>query len=149
MLYIASDHAGFELKEYVKRFLAKLGITATDLGAHAYKKTDDYPDFAIPLARKVAGDSSARGILICGSGQGVCIAANRIKKVRAALAWDVKSATASRNDDDANVLCLAGRMLSQKKAGTIVLSWLFTGFSGLTRHRRRIEKIDAIEKKSR
>lgn len=142
MLYIAADHAGYALKEHLKRFLAKHAIEVQDLGAHTLKKTDDYPDYARSLAKKVMRNQSARGILLCGSGQGMCIAANRVKGIRAVSAWDEKSATASRHDDDANVLCLAARMLTRKKAEDIVRSWLFTGFSGLVRHKRRLRKIE-------
>lgn len=143
MIYIAADHAGFALKKYLKRFLAKRAIHVEDLGAHSFKKTDDYPDYALPLAKKVADAKSARGILLCGSGQGMCIAANRVSGVRAVSAWNTKSAVASRRNDDANVLCLAGRMLTRKQTEKIVLSWLFTGFSGLARHKRRLKKLDA------
>lgn len=142
MLYIASDHAGFALKEYLKHFLSKRAVCIEDLGAHSFKKTDDYPDYALTLAKKIAPNSSHRGILICGSGQGMCIAANRNKGVRAALAWDKKSAVASRHDDNANILCLAGRMLTRKQAEKIILIWLFTEFSGFARHKRRLKKLD-------
>lgn len=142
MIYIAADHAGFTLKEYLKRFLAKRAIRVEDLGAHSFKKTDDYPDYALPLAKKIARVKSARGILLCGSGQGVCIAANRVSGVRAVSAWNAKSAIASRRDDDANVLCLASRMLTRKQTEEIILSWLFTEFSGLARHKRRLKKLD-------
>lgn len=149
MLYIASDHGGFYLKEYLKRFLKKHSIVVEDLGARTYDKTDDFPRFAFSLANKVASDSSHRGILLCGSGQGMCIAANKVRGVRAASAWSKKSAIASRRDDDTNVLCLTGRMLTRKKAEEILTSWLFTGFSGLARHKRRLRQVAVYERSSR
>jgi len=149
MLYIAADHAGFALKEHLKRFLKKRDIHVEDLGAHTFKNTDDYPDFAFTLARTVAQGTSARGILLCGSGQGMCIAANKVKGVRAASAWSKKSAIASRRDDDTNILCLSGRMFTKKETEEILLSWLFTGFSGLARYKRRLNQIAAYEKNSR
>lgn len=142
MLYIAADHAGYALKEHLKRYLAKHTIEVQDLGAYAFKKTDDYPDYAFALAKKVTQKKPARGILLCGSGQGMCIAVNRVKGIRAVSAWDNESAIASRRDDDANVLCLAARMLTKKRAENILRSWLFTGFSGLSRHKRRLQKIE-------
>lgn len=149
MLYIGADHAGFYLKEYLKRFLKKHSIAVEDCGAHEYDKADDFPRYAFSLAKKVARDPSHRGILLCGSGQGMCIAANKVKGIRAASAWSKKSAIASRRDDDTNILCLTGRMLARKEAEKILLSWLFTGFSGLTRYKRRLDQITAYERSSR
>lgn len=141
MLYIAADHAGFQMKEHIKRFLEEKGIRVKDLGALTYDKDDDYPDVAHALAKQVSSGAH-RGIALCGSGQGMCIAANKTKGVRAALAWNEKSARASRNDDNANVLCLGGRLLSKKTVEACVLAWLETPFSGLARHKRRIRKIE-------
>ncbi|MBI4252987.1 RpiB/LacA/LacB family sugar-phosphate isomerase [Candidatus Uhrbacteria bacterium] len=149
MLYIASDHAGFALKEYLKRFLKKHSIAVEDIGAHRYDKADDFPRYAFSLSKKVASDSSHRGILLCGSGQGMCIAANKVRGIRAASVWNKKSAIASRHDDDTNILCLSGRMLTRKETEEILSSWLFTGFSGLARYKRRLNQIAAYEKNSR
>ncbi len=148
MLYIAADHGGFHLKEYLKQYLTKHAIAVEDIGAHTYDKKDDFPRYAFSLAKKVAADSSHRGILLCGSGQGMCIAANKVRGIRAASAWDKKSAIASRRDDDTNILCLTGRMLVRKEAEQILSSWLFTGFSGLTRYKRRLGQIATYEKSS-
>jgi len=146
-IYIASDHAGFTLKEYLKCFLLEHGYEVQDLGAKTCDPKDDYPAYAFALAKKVAASKGAKkGILLCGSGQGVCMVANRVKGVRAALAWDEKSAQLSRSDDDANVLCLAGRLTTPTMARRIVSHWLTTKFSGLARHKRRIK---AIEKNPR
>lgn len=149
MLYIASDHGGYRLKEYLKQFLTKHSIAVEDVGAQNYDETDDFPRYAFSLAKKVAPDASHRGVLLCGSGQGVCIAANKVQGIRAASAWDTESAVAARRDDNTNILCLAGRMLTRKKAEEILMSWLFTGFSGLARHKRRLRQVAVYERSSR
>lgn len=142
MLYIAADHAGFALKEALKKYLVEQKIKHVDLGATALNESDDYPIYAQTLAKKVAQEKNARGILICGSGQGVCIVANRTSGVRAALAWSPESARLSRNDDNANILCLPGRLIKPGVTKQIVDTWLTTKFSGLARHKRRIAQID-------
>lgn len=141
-LTIGADHAGFAQKEALKRFLTARGVPVNDIGAHAYDAADDFPDIARTLARLVARSKRNRGILLCGSGQGMCIAANKIKGVRAASAWDEKSAQAARHDDDVNVLCLGGRMHSLHQLKKILVAWLDTPFSDHARHRRRIKKIE-------
>ena len=141
-LYIASEHAGFLLKEQLKKYLKINGHTVNDLGADSLKPNDDYPLYAKKLANTISKDPSQKGILLCGSGQGVCITANRQKNVRAALAWDEKSASASRSDDDANILCLGARLITLAKAKRIIDAWLKTPFSKLARHKRRIAQID-------
>lgn len=146
MLYIASDHAGFQLKKALVTYITKvLKLPLTDLGPAAYDKDDDYPDFAVPLARKVAENAQNSGILICGFGHGVCITANKVKGIRAALASSIESAEFARKDDHANVLCLAGRVVSDEHARAIVKAFLETPFSNEERHVRRIKKITDLE----
>lgn len=142
MLYIAADHAGFHAKEKLKHILTSQRIAVKDLGAFNYKKDDDYPDFARLLARAVARDKKHRGILICGSGQGMCIVANKTKGVRAAQVWNEKSAFFARHDDNANVICLAARLHSLPSMRRMVMTWLKTPFAGLARYKRRIKKIE-------
>ncbi len=146
MLYIAADHAGFEAKETIKALLKKQRIPIIDLGATAFDSNDDYPPLALTLGKRVAQKRTNRGILLCGSGQGVCIAANKVPSIRAALAWDVQSARSARKDDDANVLCVPGRSLTDNQREQIVLAWLSEPFSRLARHKRRIQQILSYEK---
>lgn len=149
MLYIAADHGGFELKEHIKKFLARTGHPVTDVGAYSYVSTDDYPDFSFALAEKVAKNKKAKGILLCRSGQGACIAANKVAGIRAAQSWSAETARRSRTDDNSNVLCLGGDFLSKKEVQSIISTWLKTSFSKLPRHKRRIAKITQYEKNSR
>lgn len=145
MLYIASDHAGFKRKTWLKNYLLKLDYSFVDLGAETLKKDDDYPDYAFLLANKVASEKGAQGILLCGSGQGVCIVANKVPGIRAVLGYNTFAAESSRADDDTNVLCLPARDLRKSQIKKIVEMWLQTGFSGADRHKRRIDKISDIE----
>ncbi len=142
IIAIASDHGGFLRKEMLKRYVESLGFIVHDLGATIYNGKDDYPQYAFAVAEEVSSKRNVRGILICGSGQGVCIAANRVKGVRAALAWNIASAQAGRNDDDVNILCLGERLISAKQSKDIVKVWLETPFSKEARFKRRIKKID-------
>ncbi len=143
MIHLGADHAGFELKEHLKRFLKAKGYKVKDHGAHKYAKTDDYPDYAAKVARAVKKKDT--GILVCGSAEGVCIAANKIKGIRAVAVWNLKNAKLSREHNDANVLCLSGWQLTKKNAEKIALTWLKTPFSKETRHIRRIKKIAKLE----
>lgn len=138
---IATDHAGFELKEKLKRELEGMGYTVQDLGASSAEPTD-YPDFAHPLAREVSSGDARRGILLCGSGVGVDIVANRYPHVRAALAWMPAIAELSRRHNDSNVLVVPARFVSDADAVEIMKTWLDTPFEG-GRHARRVQKIDA------
>ena len=142
MLFIAADHAGFRKKEYLKKYFKIHGILFQDLGARTLDKRDDYPDYAKKLVDEVKKNPLNKGILICGSGQGVCITANKVRGIRAALAWNMESAKYSRTDDNANVLCLAARLLLNKEMEKIVHVWIGTPFSKKTRHQRRIQKIE-------
>jgi ribose 5-phosphate isomerase B len=139
-LLVASDHAGFALKEELKKDLASRGIEYRDLGAHSTDSVD-YPDYAHQLAGGIERGEAERGLLVCGSGQGMAITANRHPGVRAALAWNEDSARLSRQHNDANVLSLAGRLTSPEEAKRILDVWLDTPFEG-GRHERRVGKIE-------
>lgn len=144
-VFLGADHAGFVLKEAVKKRLTKLGYAVTDCGAMKLQKDDDYPDYAAAVARAVAKTKGSKGILVCGSSEGVCVAANKIKHIRAVSVFDVDQAKKSRQHVDANVLCLSGWYLWQHQAFDITEVWLTTKFSGEARHKRRIKKIGAME----
>ena len=147
MLYIGADHGGFALKEEIKKFLQSRNFAVTDVGAKTLQPDDDYPDYAKRVASKVSKKPHVDvGILICRSGQGVCIAANKFKHVRAALVWNTKEAKMSRTDDMTNVLCLPSDYISTKQAEKIVQTWLSTDYSTEKRHARRVKKISALEK---
>jgi ribose 5-phosphate isomerase B len=148
MIYIGSDHGGYKLKERLKKFLAKEKQPVRDLGAKKHNPKDDYVDFAKLVAQKVSKNPARdMGILICRSGQGVCIVANKFKNVRAALVWNTVEAKMSRNDDMSNVLCLPSDYISPSMAERIVGVWLDTPYSKLERHIRRIKKVSDIEKR--
>ena len=142
-IIIGADHAGFSLKETMKPCLAGLGLAVVDAGTETDDPVD-YPDIAGRVASAVSCGAFARGILICGSGVGMAIAANKYPRVRAALCLDEETAELSRRHNDTNILCLAGRKTSQEKAIKIIEIWLMTAFEG-GRHDRRIEKIRKIE----
>ena len=146
MIYLGADHRGFELKEKIKNYLLELGYPKQDLGAFAYDKADDYPDFAKGVAEKVAQDPQSRGILICGSGVGVAITANKVKGVRAGTAINAKQIKDSVSDEDTNVVAISADYISEKDAMEIAKSFLETKFSGEERHVRRINKIKALER---
>lgn len=146
-IFVASDHAGFRMKEAIKKYLEDLEWEVKDLGNTKYDSRDDYPDFGYREAKAVSGTAKSSGILFCGSGEGVCIVANKVKGIRAVVGWNVWSARASRTDDDANILCLPARALTVQEAKRIVRVWLETPFSGAERHKRRIRKIISIEKR--
>ena len=143
MIAIASDHGGYALKEILKEHLAAAGIPADDLGCAGEQV--DYPDYAASLCRAVAAGKYDRGILICGTGIGISIAANKIHGIRAALCGDCYSAEMARQHNDANVLCLGGRVVGSELAKKIVDTFLTTDFSHGENHIRRIAKIAALE----
>jgi len=146
ILYIGADHRGFELKEALKQFLKDNGYSVTDMGAVGYDEGDDFVDFARLVAEKVSADiRNSKGILICGSGVGVDIVANRFPDIRSVLAFSADQAMASRNDDDANVLSLPADFMELEQAKKIVSVWLQTPFSNEEDHKRRIEKIRNID----
>lgn len=146
MIYLGADHAGFDLKKILKKYLDDLKIPNKDLGDQKLELTDDYPDFAKKVAVKVAKEKGARGILICGSGNGVCMAANKIKGIRAALVYSEYAARMAKRHEDANIICLAGRVLNHSQAKKIVKVWLEEKMSKAQRHRRRIKKMSGLEK---
>jgi len=142
---IASDHAGFKAKETVKEILEEGGYMPVDFGTHS-EQSVDYPDFAVQVSEKINSGEHDRGILICGSGQGVCMTANKYPNVRAALVYDEHSAKMTRQHNDANILCLPGRELSGDELKQLVTTWLETEFDG-GRHERRTEKIKTLTQK--
>jgi ribose 5-phosphate isomerase B len=138
---IASDHAGVEMKNRLVAELKKLGYQPDDLGSQNADKPDDYPDYAHPLAKEVSTGEVQRGILLCGSGIGMDIVANRYPGVRAALAWEPEIGELSRKHNNSNVLVLPARFMSDDKAVETMKAWLDAKFEG-GRHERRVEKID-------
>ncbi len=146
MIYFGADHGGYKLKEHLKKFLLRQKLEFKDLGALRLKAGDDYPDYASRVAKQVQKNPIDNfGILICRSGQGVCIVANKFKNVRAALVWNVIEAKVSRTDDMTNVLCLPSDYIDNKTAEQIVMTWLGTPYSSDVRHMRRIKKISNLE----
>lgn len=145
-VFIGADHAGFQLKSAVMAHLSKRGVHVEDDGDRELDPNDDYPQFAYTVATKVLGseDDDPRGILLCGSGQGMCIAANRVRGIRAALCWAEDIARETRNDNDSNVLCVPARSLTEDEALRIIDVWLDTPFSGAARHQRRINEIEEL-----
>ena len=135
--YIAADHAGYDLKQHLLKAFSNLAIE--DLGTHNPDRVD-YPDFADRVAEKIQSDPSAIGILVCGSGQGMAIRANRFSKVRAALCWSDEVAKLSREHNDANILCLGSRFIEPKLAESILKSFISSEFEG-GRHQARIDKL--------
>jgi ribose 5-phosphate isomerase B len=138
---IASDHAGFELKQHLTRTLKDLGYDVEDLGTNSPASTD-YPDYAHPLAEKVERGEVKRGVLLCGTGLGMAYAANRHHGVRAAVAWAPEIAALARSHNDSNVLVLPARFLSEEDGVKILKTWLETPFEG-GRHQKRVDKIEA------
>ena len=144
-IIMGADHAGFELKEAIKAFLTGAGWEITDVRTDNCSPVD-YPDFGAPVAGRVAAGEFSRGILICGSGVGMSILANKFPGIRAVLALDEEMATLSRMHNDTNILVLAGRRTDQTKAAAILQAWLITAFAG-GRHQARVDKIGQWEQK--
>lgn len=143
-VYLASDHAGFELKEVLLHFLTDHGYSVEDMGPFVYEQGDDYPDFCTPLAKRVAHEEGSFGVVIGYSGQGEAVASNRVRGARAAVYYGGKKEilTLSREHNNANILSLGAHFVSQEEATSAVLLWLNTQFSNEERHQRRIEKLD-------
>lgn len=139
---IASDHAGFEAKEKVKKILEDMGHMPVDFGTHS-EDSVDYPEFAVQVAQKVDEGEHEQGILICGSGQGMCMTANKFKNVRGALVYSEKSAALTRQHNNANLLCLPGRELDDEELKVILKAWFDSDFEG-GRHERRVNKIHSL-----
>jgi ribose 5-phosphate isomerase B len=147
-IFIGADHNGFQLRNMIVQYLRKAGYDVQDDGDVQLDPNDDFPIFAQKVVADMlsSDDKDPRGILICGSGQGMCMAANRFKGIRAALGYDKEAARSSRNDDDSNVLCLPARLIQQDKTAVNVLieTWLNTPFAGAPRFVRRIQEMDNI-----
>ena len=145
MIAVGSDHGGFFLKDEIKKFLDESGYQYKDLGTFSDDPVD-YPDIALTVAEAVAGGECEKGIIICGTGIGVCIAANKVRGIRAALCCDCYSARMAAEHNDANIITLGGRVLGPGIAVDIIRTWLSSKFSG-GKHRLRVDKISAIERK--
>jgi ribose 5-phosphate isomerase B len=147
-IYLGADHNGFSMKEHVFAYLAKRGYEVEDVGDRELDPNDDFPEFAQMAALKVLGDDSKdpRAILICGGGQGMCMAANRFRGIRASVIWDEYEAKMTRNDNDSNVLCLPSRVLEtdEKEWQDIIDTWLKTPFASAARYKRRNAQIDEL-----
>lgn len=143
-IFIGADHKGFELKSKLIDYLKDLGHEVVDKGDEQFQADDDFPLYASKVATEVLANPDAKGILLCGSGQGVCMAANRYKGIRASLVWDQQEAQSSRNDDDANVLCLPASKLNFDQAKPLVDTWLATPFANSARFVRRIKQLDEL-----
>ncbi len=146
VVFIAADHNGFELKKELLEQLGRAGYQAVDAGDKVLNPEDDFPQFAAQAITsiKTSKDDDPRAVLICGSGQGMCMAANRYKGIRASLVWSLDEARASRNDDDSNVLCLPARYMDSKQALELAIAWLSTPFAGAPRFKRRIQQLDQL-----
>lgn len=145
-IYLGADHAGFDLKEKIKEHLTdREGIEVFDVGAKQKNEDDDYPGYAFAVAEKVARDKDSGGVMVCGSGEGMAIAANKVKGIRASVVWDVRAARETKNDNDANVISLPARYIDWELALEIVDAWLRTKPFDHERHQRRVEQIRAYE----
>ena len=146
-IVLGSDHAGFELKEHIRQFLTELGHQVLDVGTHDTAPVD-YPDYAAAVAKPVLDGSVNRGILICGSGVGASVAANKFRGIRAGLCHDTYSAHQGVEHDDMNILVLGGRVIGEEMAKELVRAYVQANFSGEARHVRRLAKIHAIEEQN-
>lgn len=142
---IASDHGGYELKQPLAGRLREAGYEVVDFGDQHLVPDDDYPDYVVPLARAVARGEVDRGVAICGSGVGACVAANKVPGARACLIHDTFSARQGVEDDDLNLICLGGRVVGPALAWELVGAFLTAKFSGAERHRRRLDKVAQLE----
>ncbi len=142
-IVVGCDHAGLALKQELKLYLAELGWEVDDVGCHVAESVD-YPDYAFAVARKVVAEERLLGLLLCGTGIGMCIAANKVAGVRAALCHDTFSAKAARAHNDANILCLGGRIIGPELAKAVLEAFLSGSFEG-GRHQRRLEQIAKVE----
>jgi ribose 5-phosphate isomerase B len=145
-VYIGADHNGFEMKAHLVEYVRHLGYEVSDEGDDVLNPVDDYPKFAsqVVQAMRQSDDQQPRGILLCGSGQGICIAANRFKGIRAAVCDTVEEARVGRNDDDTNVLCLPAATVGEARAKEVVKAWLEASFAGAARYKRRIVELDSL-----
>ncbi|MBM4301299.1 MAG: RpiB/LacA/LacB family sugar-phosphate isomerase [Deltaproteobacteria bacterium] len=148
-LGIAADHGGFELKEQLKQELKTLGHEVVDFGAFEYAPQDDYPDLVAPLARAVARGEVERGVAVCGSGVGACVAVNKVPGARGALITDPYSAHQGVEDDDMNIMCLGGRVTGYALALELIQTFLKASFTGAERFKRRLHKLKELEKQDK
>jgi ribose 5-phosphate isomerase B len=148
MIYLGADHRGFELKEKMKYWLLDWGYEYEDMGANGLDPQDDYPDYARLVAERVVAGDDHRGIVICGSGIGVAIAANKVVGARAGTATNYEQVTAAVNDEDLNILALPGDYLNENEAKEITQAFLKAKFSQVERHIRRLNKIRKLEENS-
>jgi len=146
MVYIGADHRGFYLKEKIKEWLMAWEYECRDLGAESYDQNDDYPDIAFKVGGKVVADNG-KGVLICGSGVGVCVAANKMKGIRAGVCLTERQVFSGRNDDDMNILCLNADIVAEEENQAILKAFLETPFGSEERYVRRINKIKEYETK--
>ncbi len=144
-IYLGGDHAGWEMKEEIEAALKAEGYDVVDLGNRELNEADDYPEFAHAVAREVATHPGSRGLLTCGSAEGVAIVANKTKGIRAAVLYSPFAAESSRTDDDANVGCIPGRVFTKEEGVSLARLFLQTPFSGAERHLRRLANITEIE----
>jgi len=144
-ILIGADHGGFEMKEMLRARLAAAGHEVVDKGARSYDAADDYPDFSLAVARGVAAGEAPKGVIVCGSGVGACVAANKVQGVRASVCHDTYSARQGVEHDDMNVLCLGGRIIGIEPVKEIVDAFAAAKFSGEERHQRRLGKVLAAE----
>jgi ribose 5-phosphate isomerase B len=142
---LAADHAGYGLKDAVADLLRSQGHEVLDLGAHQLDSADDYPDYARYVGQAIQHDQAKRGVLLCGSGIGACVAANKLRGIRAGVCHDTYSARQSVEHDDVNVLCIGARIVGPSVAEELVKAFVGANFSGDERHQRRLEKVKAIE----
>jgi ribose 5-phosphate isomerase B len=142
---VGVDHGGYSLKSQIIEHLKGLGHEVIDVGAHSLDPADDYPDFAKAVAECVASEKADRGIMVCGSGVGACVAANKVRGVRASVCHDTYSAHQGVEHDDMNVLCLGARIVGPEVAKELVNAFVTASFSGEERHKRRLDKVLAME----
>ena len=141
---VGADHAGFEVKEKIKKLLAEMNVEVTDLGTNSLESVD-YPDYGAAVGREVASGKADEGIIVCGSGIGIAIAANKIHGVRAAQAWNAETAKLARQHNDANILSIGARVIAEEEIPKIVKAWFDAKYEG-GRHENRVEKIRELEK---
>ena len=144
-IYLGADHAGFNLKASVREHLEEGGFTVEDLGAHELDPKDDYPEYAQAVAEAVLDHPGSLGVLACGNAEGICIAANKFDGIRAGIGYSAEAARTMKNDDNANIICLPGRIETQDDPLRMVEAFINAPFSGAERHVRRLDQVEKIE----
>lgn len=143
-IFLGADHGGFKYKEALLGYLQSKKFDVEDMGAPTYDESDDFPQYAYAVATKVLGEDDARGILLCGSGQGMAMAANRVRGIRASVVWSRELAEETREDNDSNVLSIPARFIPLEEMIAIVDAWLATPFSNNPKYHRRIDEVEQI-----